>query len=200
MRPTDILSAEHRVIEQVLDCLDKIASEGSGGDRFDAESARQAVDFLRHFADQCHHGKEEGHLFPLLETRGLPHYSGPTAVMRQEHEQGRRHLAAMAATIEPATTGKGERETFRAHAKAYTRLLRDHIRKEEDCLFTMAANLLDEGDCQALLRGFQGFEHHDMEEGAHQMYIELAHQLADRHGVGRSVVSGSCHCTGHAAS
>jgi len=197
MRPTDILTSEHRVIEQVLDCLDKIASQG--GDRFDVQSARQAVDFLRHFADQCHHGKEEDHLFPLLETRGLPHYSGPTAVMRQEHEQGRRHLAAMAAVIERAGTGIDERETFKAHANAYTRLLRDHIRKEEDCLFTMTANLLDEEDCHALLRAFQDFEHHDMGESTHQMYIDLAHQLADRHGVGRSVVPGSCCCTGHAA-
>ena len=196
MSPTDILSEEHRVIEQVLDCVDRVSSRCAGGGGFDAESALEAVDFLQHFADQCHHGKEEGHLFPLLEARGLPHYVGPTAVMREEHEQGRRYLSVMAATIEPAKAGDHvAREKFVAYANAYTRLLRDHIHKEDHCLFTMAKNLLNEEDCQTLLGAFQGSER-DTGEGAHEHYLEVAHRLADRLGVCRSDVPG--HCCGHA--
>jgi hemerythrin-like domain-containing protein len=196
MRPTDILSAEHRVIEQVLDCLDRVSSRCTDSSGFDAESALEAIDFLQHFADQCHHGKEEGHLFPLLEARGLPHCVGPTAVMREEHEQGRRYLSVMAATIEPAKAGDHvAREKFVAYANAYTRLLRDHIHKEDHCLFTMATNLLNEEDCQTLLGAFQGSEH-DIGEGVHEHYLEVAHRVADRLGVRRSDVPG--HCCGQA--
>ncbi|HXG09483.1 MAG TPA: hypothetical protein VNK04_06810 [Gemmataceae bacterium] len=33
----------------------------------EADPARQAIDFFRHFADRCHHGEEER---PLLESFG----------------------------------------------------------------------------------------------------------------------------------
>ena len=77
MKPTQILENEHRVIEQVLDCLDKIADRCETDGRLDAESAREAVDFFRNFADRCHHGKEEAELFPLMHARGFPQEGGP---------------------------------------------------------------------------------------------------------------------------
>ena len=40
---------------------------------------RDAVDFVRNFADRCHHAKEEGNLCPRLEARGLPSQDGPVA-------------------------------------------------------------------------------------------------------------------------
>jgi hemerythrin-like domain-containing protein len=57
MKPTDILSSEHRVIEQVLDCLDKMIQTCQLEHKFDEQSAKDAVDFFRNFADRCHHGR-----------------------------------------------------------------------------------------------------------------------------------------------
>ena len=71
MRPTEILMQEHRVIEQVLDCLETMAQRAEAGEGVDLESAKQAIDFFRNFADRCHHGKEEDCLFPLLEQKGF---------------------------------------------------------------------------------------------------------------------------------
>ncbi len=70
MTPTEILSGEHRVIEQVLDCLEKMIQQSVGDGRLNGHAARQAVDFFRGFADRCHHGKEETHLFPAMESKG----------------------------------------------------------------------------------------------------------------------------------
>ena len=72
MKPTEILSGEHRIIEQVLDCLEKMAQNCAAGGRLDKPSAEQALDFFRNFADRCHHGKEETHLFPAMEAKGFP--------------------------------------------------------------------------------------------------------------------------------
>src|SRR5262245_578365 len=77
MRPTDILSAEHRVIEQVLDCLQRIGENAASSGTLDMDSARAALRVLRTFADRCHHGKEEERLFPMLAKRGLPTHVGP---------------------------------------------------------------------------------------------------------------------------
>ena len=100
MKPTEILSGEHRIIEQVLDCLEKIAQNCATGGRLDKTSAEQALDFFRDFADRCHHGKEETHLFRAMEAKGFPRQGGPTGVMLHEHEQGRAHIRDMAEAIE----------------------------------------------------------------------------------------------------
>ena len=71
MKPSDILKQEHRVIEQVLDCLEKMAGNGRRTARAMPVGA-QAIDFFRNFADRCHHGKEEAHFFPAMEAKGFP--------------------------------------------------------------------------------------------------------------------------------
>ena len=100
MKATDILMDEHRVIEQVLNCLEKLADRCEATEVIDRASALKALAFFRNFADRCHHGKEEGHLFPLLEARGFARQRGPTGVMRHEHAEGRSLPAALARAVE----------------------------------------------------------------------------------------------------
>lgn len=189
MNATDILMAEHRVIEQVLCCLEKLAEGREAGKQFDKASAREAIDFFRHFADRCHHGKEEGHLFPLLEARGLPREGGPTGVMLHEHEEGRRLLAAMVEALD-----SGSSDEFARPARAYVRLLREHIRKEDHCLFPMADEILSPAEAESLSRSFEGVESAEMGEGTHEHYLDLANALADKFGVPRAgVVPPCCH-------
>jgi hemerythrin-like domain-containing protein len=187
MRATDVLMDEHRVIEQVLSCLEKLAQRCEAGEKLDRTAALEALDFFRHFADHCHHGKEEGHLFPLLEARGLPRQGGPTGVMLHEHDQGRRLVAALAADVET----DAPREFVR-HARAYVGLLREHIRKEDHCLFPMAAAVLSDAEAEALSRSFEHVERAEMGEGTHEHYLRLANDLADRLGVPRAQVAPSC--------
>jgi hemerythrin-like domain-containing protein len=190
MKATDILTDEHRVIEQVLTCLEKLADRCEAGGAFDRASALEALDFFRNFADRCHHGKEEGHLFPLLEARGVRREGGPTGVMLHEHEEGRGLLAAMARAVERDAPGE-----FARHARAYTRLLREHIRKEDQCLFPMAAGILSGTDAESLAQRFEHVEGAEMGEGTHEHYLQLANDLADRLDVRRARAAAHC---GHA--
>lgn len=191
MKAVDVLMSEHRVIEQVLNCLEVIAHRAEAG-QLEAEAARQALDFFRSFADRCHHGKEEGHLFPLLEARGLQREGGPTGVMLHEHQLGRVLLARMARAIDA-----GEAAALVGPARSYVQLLRDHIWKEDQRLFRMAGQLLNEEDDRGLMRAFESTERHDMGEGTHERYLELANRLADQFGVPRARPAG-CGCA-HAA-
>ncbi len=187
MKATDILMDEHRVIEQVLACLEKLADRCEAGGELDSVAALGALDFFRNFADRCHHGKEEGHLFPLLEARGLARESGPTGVMLREHEEGRRLIAVMAGAIQANAPRQ-----FARHARAYAGLLREHIRKEDHCLFPMAAEVLSDGDAESLARSFGNVESAEMGEGTHERYLQLANDLAARLGVPRADVAPSC--------
>jgi hemerythrin-like domain-containing protein len=200
MKATDILMSEHRVIEQVLGCLEALARQALADGKLDGASARQALDFFRHFADGCHHGKEERHLFPLMEFRGFPREGGPTGVMLHEHEEGRRHIRAMAEAVESAAAGDGAAVgRFADRVQSYARLLREHIFKEDNRLFPMANHALRGGDQEALLKSFGRVEQQEMGEGTHEKYLRLADELAERCSVPKqSTPVDCCACSHHA--
>jgi len=169
MRPTEILKQEHRVIEQVLNCLEIIAKQGEAEAKLDVGSANQAIDFFRNFADRCHHGKEEDCLFPMLEQKGFSPVEGPTGVMRQEHETGRQFIHAMEEAVSAVTAGDSQAMgAFASNARAFIQLLRDHIQKEDHCLFEMADQALSEQEQQQVMDSFANVEQDDMGPETHQ--------------------------------
>lgn len=195
MKPTEILSEEHRIIEQVLDCLERIAQDCASQGRLDATSAGQALGFLRNFADRRHHGKEETHLFPAMEAKGFGRQGGPTGVMRYEHEQGRIQMRGMAEMIEEASAGKSEAVAqFVLHAREYVALLREHIDKEDHCLFAMANQALSPDEQQKLLEVFDRADHELLDLGTKESWLVMADELADRFGVSRAAQRGSGGC------
>ena len=194
MKPTDILSSEHRVIEQVLDCLERIIAESKANGRLEAASAQDAVSFFRTFADQCHHGKEEAHLFPAMEARGFPRESGPTGVMLAEHEAGRGYVRAMSEAIDAAA--RGDRAALSRFAEAgtgYIGLLRQHIEKEDHCLFSMANEVLTDGDQAELTAKFEKVEAEEVGRGTHERFLAIAGALAEKYGVQPKAAA----CAGH---
>lgn len=201
MRPTEILMNEHRVIEQVLDCLDAMADRCERDGRIDEEPARQAIEFFRDFADRCHHGKEENQLFPMMESRGFSPAAGPTAVMRSEHVQGRSLIRSMEEAIPGASQGDATAQTAWVHsARGYSTMLRQHIEKEDTCLFPMADQALLSGDQEELGRLFDRVEHEEIGPGVHEKYVALAEALAGRFDVAKGRVptaARQCGCSGH---
>jgi len=201
MKPTEILRQEHRVIEQVLSCLERMADQCSASGALDRDSAQSAIGFFRTFADQCHHGKEETHLFPAMEAQGFSRESGPTGVMLHEHELGREHVGRMDQAIEAASAGdETAQQQFIQHARAYVHLLREHIGKEDHCLFALADQALSQVQQQRLLEAFQHVETAHMGAGTHEKYLQLADELAERYGVTQTSSPAAGHtssCCGH---
>ena len=198
MKPTDILSNEHRVIEQVLDCLDKMVTRSAEQQKLEELPAKQAVDFFRNFADRCHHGKEEAHLFPTMEAKGFSRDDGPTGVMLAEHEQGRQHVRAMDAAIEAASQGDpGALKNFTENAQQFSQLLRGHIEKEDHCLFTMATQALSDQEQCDLLMIFDQVDSEEFGTATHAKYLQMADDLSAHYGVERRPMthgSGPCSC------
>ncbi len=198
MKPTEILMSEHRVIEQVLSCLEAIVRQARSTGRLDGPPARDAIAFFRHFADHCHHGKEEAHLFPTLEAKGFPRHGGPTGVMLYEHEQGRARLHGMDESLEGASAGDpAALERFLTNAEGYVSLLREHIYKEDHILFQLADRTLTEAEQRELLAAFRKVEAEEMDAGTHEKYLQVAQDLATRYGVARATTghpAGQLHC------
>ena len=198
MQPTDILMNEHRLIEQVLNCLEKILKQCTIEKKLDRKSAKQAIDFFRSFADRCHHGKEESQLFPLMQANGFSGGCSPVVVMLREHELGRLYIQGMDAAIDPAAAGDSESlNWFIQHGQSYLQLLREHIRKEDICLFPAANHRLTEKDQQLLLAAFEKVEAEEIGQGTHEACLKIANELADRFGVPRATIGQPDHDAEH---
>lgn len=174
MTATDILKEEHRAIERMLAVLETAAERLDAGERVRPGLFTEAVDFVRTFADRCHHGKEEETLFPRLEERGVPKEGGPLGVMLHEHDIGRAYIRAIDGAI-PAYE-EGDEAAVRIiseNVRGYKELLSEHIWKEENVLFPMAEQVLDAEDQQELEERFGQVETEVIGRGVHERYHEL---------------------------
>jgi hemerythrin-like domain-containing protein len=159
MHPTDVLSQEHRAIESMLDRLEAKIRETGPGRPFPRLFFDEALDFFRHFADGCHHAKEENLLFPRMRDRGVPQEGGPLGVMLAEHDQGRGYLKAVRANLDAAEAGDPEAlRSVYGNSAAYIEMLRHHIYKEDTILFRMAKMVLEPDDVAELQRNFAAVE------------------------------------------
>jgi hemerythrin-like domain-containing protein len=197
MNPTDILSEEHRVIEQVLQCLDIMAEQCKASNQLDKKAALEAIDFIQTFADRCHHGKEEAHLFAMMERHGFSPQSGPLSVMLWEHDVGRSYVKAMEDAAPGAIAGQKEAcSSFAENALEFSKLLRAHIYKEDNILYPMANESFSGSDQTELLESFRRVEKTEMGDGTHERYLTIADSLADRFGVPRAPrTQDSCGCS-----
>ena len=180
MKATEILMQEHRVIESVLDTLQMAAQSAGDGNPVRPSFFIDAADFIRGFADGCHHHKEEGVLFKMMADNGLPTQSGPVGMMLQEHELGRQYTRAMRAAAEKWAQGdESARQQAVENALGYVVLLRQHIMKEDNILFPMADRAIPTDEQPTVLSGFEQVEHEETGEGVHEKYLALAEHLRD---------------------
>jgi hemerythrin-like domain-containing protein len=139
MDPIETLMSEHRVIEQVLEALLTFAADarlrGRPGEQ--AELAR-FVTFLREYADDLHHAKEEKILFAAMVEHGFPAGSGPIGVMLDEHDRCRALVRRLAGHAGAAAWDDQARQDVAETARAFVALLAAHIRKEDGVLYPMA--------------------------------------------------------------
>ena len=174
-KATEMLSDEHRVIERVLAVLRRSRTLPW---RARLENWKKALDFFSHFADQCHHFKEEQVLFPAMEEHGIPREGGPIGMMLMEHEEGRGYVRSMLGAIALVETkNEAAKEILIDKAKAYLRLLKEHIQKEDEILFRIADDVISPDEQKQLLRSFEEHEAKEIGTGVHEKYLKLVEEL-----------------------
>jgi hemerythrin-like domain-containing protein len=155
MMPTDKLVREHVSIQLMLDVLERVCSKLKAGEEIPHEHLEQILEFLKMFADKCHHGKEEELLFPAMEKAGIPREGGPIGVMLAEHTQGRQLMRVLGEAI--ALYRDGNRTVVHdiaSNAQRYRDLLNAHIEKENKVLFPIAEAHLPAQEKSELLAAF----------------------------------------------
>ncbi len=178
MKPTQELSHEHQAILLAIRVLEKISDRLEAGQAVDPAHLEKAVDFIKVFADRCHHAKEEDLLFPAMEKAGIPRQGGPIGVMLNEHVAGRGYVKAMAESIPGIKKGdKAAAGTFAENARNYGALLSAHIYKEDHILYPMADGRLTPAQQKELEAYFADVEEKVIGHGKHEEYHKLLEEL-----------------------
>jgi hemerythrin-like domain-containing protein len=167
------LKNEHEAILRALTILETMISALRSRKTSALGDLAAMTDFLKLFADTCHHGKEEGILFPAMERYGIPREGGPIGQMLAEHEQGRTFIRAMSAAVSAGNSGSA---AFCENAEGYISLLRAHIRKENEVLFPMGDQVIPAWEQKEILEAFERHEAAVMGPGIHE---KLHAQLDD---------------------
>ena len=182
MKATDILKGEHELIVAMLQVIDAMCAKMESGEHVEHGDIANTIDFIRNFADRCHHAKEENLLFPAMEKAGISRDRGPIGVMLAEHTAGRNFVKGMDQALQLMKEGDDTAtEMFIADGQGYVSLLDGHIMKENNVLFDMADEHLSAQQQKDLVDGFERVEREEMGPGVHDRYHELLHRLRDRY-------------------
>lgn len=168
------LMNEHEGVLFGLTILERMADMVQRGKKVESSDIGEMVNFLRLFADKCHHGKEENLMFPAMEEAGIPNGEGPIGQMLLEHNEGRKYIAEMSASIDFGTL---KEDKFIQAAESYIRLMRAHINKENTVLFPLGDKMLPADEQKKLLYQFEEFEEKVMGKGTHEKLHGLLHDF-----------------------
>jgi DUF438 domain-containing protein len=168
------LIEDHNTTERVFEAVARALSQPDGPPARLLEAFR---DYAVGYIDGCHNQKEERHLFPLIEKRGVPRQGGPLAVMLAEHEQSKGLLAQLVGLVNRYAAGDTQvLGTLETTFEQYTELLKGHFWKETDILYPMAQRVMSDQDARDVLSGLLQTEA-DLGPDTHQRFYALADQI-----------------------
>jgi hemerythrin-like domain-containing protein len=173
------LMNEHEAILSAIQIMGSMVATMETTASVDTKDIYDFIGFLKEFADKCHHGKEEGLLFPAMIKAGVLEKGGPISVMLAEHAQGRKLIQEMEASI---STNVDLIKLAQAE-KEYAYLLRNHIQKENRALFPMAENVLTESQLEKLYEGFEKHEEKVIGQGRHEELHAMLKSLQKKYPV-----------------
>lgn len=160
MMPVGYLMIEHRLIERMIKLISLELARMRKQNKADLVFLDQAVDFIRSYADKCHHGKEENILFrDMAKKRLLPGHRKTMNQLIREHKMGRnsvkRLIAARAVYEKRKSRGlRGIKKELEWLSQFYPR----HITKEDKGFFIPSMSYFNKKEQARMLGEFCRFD------------------------------------------
>ncbi len=156
MQPIGPLMQEHRLIEKMIALMNLQYEKFMQEKKADVNFIATALDFIRTYADKCHHRKEEDILFRDLKKKNLSSWHKNTLQeLIDEHNQARNSVSSLAKSKDKYAAGNHEsfREILNS-IKVLTELYPKHIEKEEKHFFVHVMQYFDDEEQQKMLQEF----------------------------------------------
>ena len=158
MMPIGPMMIEHRLIERMIDVMRAELDRFLREKKADPELILTFVDFVRTYADRCHHGKEEDILFRELGSRDLSkEHRDMVGQLIKDHKWARQQTKDLVqATEKYAAADEGMFLVITARLKALTDFYPRHIEKEDKHFFLPVMQYFSQEEKDAMLQ--EGFE------------------------------------------
>ena len=165
MLPIGLLMIEHRLIERLIAVMEKHAERIKKDKLTDIDFIDNCVDFIKTYADRCHHGKEEDILFRDLRKKKLSDKHLATLnELIDEHNYVRNLTAKLVDTKNKyfnATT-EAEKQILAFEIYGHLRQLIDlypkHLKKEEKEFFLPIMDYFSDKQKEEMLNQFLEFD------------------------------------------
>lgn len=174
--PQTDLFAEHRGIVLMLEIMKKVAEKIRNTQEVDKDHLDKIIEFLKIFADKCHHGKEELILFPeLLKNNKKDKFINE---LLGEHKTGRDFIRGIAESKENYAVGNPDAIHIAVNMEGYIRLLLQHIKKENNVIFPLVDKEISLTAKNNILKKFEKMEIEVVGQGKHEQYHGWLEELA----------------------
>jgi len=173
MLPIGPLMIEHRLIERMLALMGAELTRIKDNVAVDLEFAFVdpffldiAVDFIRTYADRCHHGKEEDILFAALVRKELsPDHRQTMEELIQEHVWARKTTAGLVQAKESYLLEKpGALSELLQHLEQLVEFYPRHIDKEDKHFFIPCMAYCSDAEKAEMLRRMMEFDQKQIHE------------------------------------
>ncbi|MCR3922871.1 MAG: hemerythrin domain-containing protein [Firmicutes bacterium] len=170
---------EHKNIKRMLAVMRKICYLVLRGEDVDYTNFFRIIDFVRNYADQHHHGKEETLLFvSMMEELGPVAENLVKYGMNIEHDWGRLYMQELEVAVQRVLDGDDEAKLdVIANAISYTHLLERHINKEDDVAYVYAQKNLKPATIASLNKDCARLEQEADDNNTIQKYLALLNEL-----------------------
>ena len=182
-KATEALEREHQIIQKTVAVMARVVDQLElNHSSIEPDLLQEILRFMRVFGDQCHHGKEEAYLFPLLEKRGVPATGCPLGALKGEHVKGRQLVGELeSATSAYSANRENARLALIQSLQNLIALYPAHIWKEDYLLFPMATKVLSDDDDKLLMQQFAIVDS-GLSPNVIETYEALAEELTQRVG------------------
>ena len=160
MLPIGPMMIEHRLIERMIKVMDAKMAEMKTGRKADTAFIETAVDFIRTYADRCHHGKEEDILFRELKKKAISQEHKKVMVeLIEEHKEGRKVTAKLVEANERYLAGDSKAlEDILQCVQTLVDFYPRHIEKEDKHFFILVMRYFSKDEQDAMLKEGHAFD------------------------------------------
>jgi len=182
MMPIGPLMIEHRLIERMIDVMGEEVKIFDERQKLDFEFVEMAVDFIRTYADRCHHGEEEDILFRELRVKKLiEEHRNTLEELIEEHRWGRKTTLKLVEANKNYMHGTEKAmSTVIDCMKSLVQFYPKHIEKEDKHFFIPCMGYFSEAEQQAILREEWEFDRSLIHEKYKNVVVAVEKALTSR--------------------
>lgn len=183
MNSIELMVEEHSNIIRMLEVVRKASYKVLQGEALNYEDFNKMIDFIKNYADDHHHGKEEKFLFKeMVDHLGKVGNNLITHGMLVEHDLGRLYIRELGEALERVKTGDDESKVdVIANAVGYANHLARHIAKENQVVYTYAEKTLSKEILDNVNKLTEEFETDATKKGTQEFYKGMLEELENKY-------------------